>query len=201
MEQQKNKTELWKEQVRAFAFPRWDELPEIDLYMDQVVSYLSQKLSVFYDIPETEEEENRSITSTMINNYVKQKIIAPPVKKRYDRSRLAALLMLFCVKQVLSIGESSDFISVCLTDSTPKEGYDRFCTVFEAALHRTADADASSAKIDIFSGSDPVLTAAAVAFSSKNYAEKLIETAKDARNAAEAEEQANTEGKKDEDQK
>ena len=36
--------QLWKDQIAAFTFPRWQELPEIDLYMDQVVGYLSQKL-------------------------------------------------------------------------------------------------------------------------------------------------------------
>ena len=44
-----DKLQLWRDQIAAFTFPRWNELPEIDLYMDQVVGYLSQKLSVFYD--------------------------------------------------------------------------------------------------------------------------------------------------------
>jgi len=81
--QQNEKLQQWKNQISSFLFPRWNELPEVDLYMDQVVGYLSQKLSVFYD---TEDEDSgKMITATMINNYVKQRIIAAPVKKRYDR--------------------------------------------------------------------------------------------------------------------
>ena len=91
--QTKNETDrlqAWCDQIAAFTFPRWQELPEIDLYMDQVVGYLSQKLAVFYDT----DDDRRSITATMINNYVKQKIIPPPVKKRYGRDAVSALMVL-----------------------------------------------------------------------------------------------------------
>ena len=67
-------------------FPRWDDLPDIELYMDQVVSILEKNLSVFSN-------GEKLITPSMINNYVKQKIVKPPVKKRYDKMHLAYLFV------------------------------------------------------------------------------------------------------------
>ena len=64
-------------EVLNFHCPRWKELPEIDLYMDQVVSILEKYLSVFMEY-----EGEKIITPTMINNYVKQKVVDPPIKKR-----------------------------------------------------------------------------------------------------------------------
>lgn len=169
-------TKNWEELIGGFAFPRWNELPEIDLYMDQVVSYLSQKLAVFFD-DEDGDEDSRGITATMINNYVKQKIIPGPQKKRYDKSSLSALFMVFCFKQILSIGQSADLIAVNRRDHTPEEAHNRFCEVFEAYLHSTVRNEtipADGAKAD----DDLVMTAAAIAFSNKIYAEKLIAKAK-----------------------
>ena len=74
--------------INNFHVPRWDEIPGIDLYMDQVLSYIEEYLP-FY----TSDDSNESlITKTMINNYVKQEIIAPPVKKKYTRLHIACYL-------------------------------------------------------------------------------------------------------------
>ena len=70
-------------EIIEYHCPRWDELPDIELYMDQVLSVLERKLKIFA------EPEEKIITSTMINNYVKQKVIKPPLNKRYDRYHLA----------------------------------------------------------------------------------------------------------------
>ncbi len=164
--------EQWEQKISAFIFPRWNELPEIELYMDQVVSYLSQKLAVLYDCDVS--EENKSITATMINNYVKQKIVAAPVKKRYDRARVSTLLMLFCVKQVLSIGECAAFLTQIAQEMEPGTAYDRFCTVFEEILHRTVHRTADAADITAYPAETAMLSTAAIAFAHKIYAEKMI---------------------------
>ena len=61
--------------MKNYTFPRWSDLPEIDLYMDQVITYINEKLkdTYFYD--------EKFITKAMINNYVKTGIVHPPVKK------------------------------------------------------------------------------------------------------------------------
>ena len=82
------------EEILKFKCPRWNELPEIELYMDQVVNLLDKKLAVFAV------DNEKTVTSTMINNYVKQKIITPPVKKKYDRSHVCNLFIILLLKKV-----------------------------------------------------------------------------------------------------
>ncbi|MBR5871058.1 MAG: DUF1836 domain-containing protein, partial [Clostridia bacterium] len=166
--------QLWKEQIAAFTFPRWHELPEIDLYMDQVVGYLSQKLAVFYDT----DDDRRSITATMINNYVKQRIVQPPVKKRYSRAAVSSLMVLFCAKQVLSIGLCGALIAQCRGEGAGDEGaadfHDRFCRIFESVLHHTVAGDEDSTYLSDLRREDITLTATAIAFANQNFAERLI---------------------------
>ncbi len=166
-----SRLDAWRAQIAAFSFPRWQELPEIDLYMDQVVGYLSQKLAVFYDT----DDESCGITATMINNYVKQKVIAPPVKKRYDRAAVSSLMMLFCAKQVLSIGLCGELIAQYRASGAENAAlHDRFCTVFEQVLHCTvSDADDLSA-LSVLRREDRTLTATAIAFANQIYAERQI---------------------------
>lgn len=170
-----DKLQIWRDQIAAFTFPRWNELPEIDLYMDQVVGYLSQKLSVFYD----NDDDRRSITATMINNYVKQKIIAAPQKKRYGRTAVSSLMVLFCTKQVLSIGNIGTLIiesrgDNAHNDATAAAFYDRFCRIFEEVLHRTVAEDTDSAYLEALRGEDRVLTVTAAAFANQIYAERML---------------------------
>ena len=68
----------WAEQVQTYHMPRYDELPAIDLYMDQVVAILEDCLRLFL-----RDAQEKRITPAMINNYVKLKVLPPPVKKRY----------------------------------------------------------------------------------------------------------------------
>ena len=59
--------------------PRWNELPEIELYIDQVICVLQNNLAIFL-----KEENTPVITPNMINNYVKQEVLMPPIKKKYS---------------------------------------------------------------------------------------------------------------------
>lgn len=173
---QNEKLDVWKAQISAFHFPRWEELPEVDLYMDQVVGYLNQKLSVFCGADET--ETGQYITPTMINNYVKQKIIAAPVKKRYDRTCLSALIVLFCAKQVLSIGMTGTLIACCRWREDPVCAYNRFCQIFEDVIHDTVSGTQTHMQTAKKSAEDDMLTATAIAFINKNYVEKLLSAAR-----------------------
>lgn len=173
---QNEKLDVWKAQISAFHFPRWEELPEVDLYMDQVVGYLNQKLSVFCGADET--ETGQYITPTMINNYVKQKIIAAPVKKRYDRTCLSALIVLFCAKQVLSIGMTGTLIACCRWQEDPVCAYNRFCQIFEDVIHDTVSGTQNRMQTAKKSMEDDMLTATAIAFINKNYVEKLLSAAR-----------------------
>src|SRR5665647_352842 len=85
--------------------PRWNELPNIDLYMDQVLIFIEKNTAVF-----AESGKFKSLTKTMINNYVKQKKIRPPRKKRYNRTHLAYFMVVSILKRFMNLSEISDGI-------------------------------------------------------------------------------------------
>lgn len=117
------------EDIRNYHCPRWKEWPGIELYMDQVISLIEESVSIFYD-----DLPAKAVTSTMINNYVKQKIIVPSKNKKYHREHLAYLYVLFLLKPVLSLTDISNGISFMQNNQTNEESYNLFCEELEAAL-------------------------------------------------------------------
>ena len=77
-----------------------DEIPNIDLYMDQVTTFMEKGLS-----PTKRYEEDKILTKTMINNYAKNKLLPPPEKKRYSREHLLMLIFIYYFKNILSISD------------------------------------------------------------------------------------------------
>lgn len=92
-----NKFDEWESYLGALKLPAWDELPTLELYMDQVVIVLNDYLGMYAA------GEDKTVTQAMINNYVKQKLIPPPVKKKYSRVHLALLMIICTLKQTLNI--------------------------------------------------------------------------------------------------
>lgn len=88
----------WLDKLGKFDLPDWENLPELDLYMDQVILLLKRYLS-----PLDVSGEEKAITASIINNYVRMKVMPPPVKKRYSRVHLAYLVIICTLKQSLSI--------------------------------------------------------------------------------------------------
>jgi len=84
------------EDLEKFDLPDWDSLPQLDLYMDQVILLLNRYLSPIV-------REEKYVTASIINNYVRMKVMPPPVKKRYARVHLAYLIIICTLKQSLSI--------------------------------------------------------------------------------------------------
>lgn len=114
-----------------FSVPAYDALPEIDLYMDQVIGYLNRLLCRV-----CRSEDGAPLTPSMINNYVKGGHVERPVQKKYSRDRLAMLYMLCCLKQNLTISEAA----ALLDDADTAALYARFCALQTEALHGLADA-------------------------------------------------------------
>lgn len=118
------------QEMRTYQLPRFHELPEIDIYLDQLITILQQILHPLFD-----EETQKCITASMINNYAKQGVIRRPVKKKYNRDHIAYLIFIAMSKQVLSIGGIRNLIQIQL-DTYPLDiAYDYFCTELEHALH------------------------------------------------------------------
>ena len=131
--------DLNTKEILEFHLPRWDELPEIELYMDQVVYTLEKKLEIF-----AEDESQKIITSTMINNYVKQKVVKPPEKKRYGRLQLSYLFVVCLLKRIMNISDICTSIEMMLKKYTVQQIYDMFCDEFESALRVAFTGEPSS---------------------------------------------------------
>ena len=75
-----------------------DEIPEIDLYMDQLTTFMEDKLNA-----NKRSEDDKTMTKTMINNYTKNNLLPPPDKKRYSKDHLIMLLYIYYLKNFVSI--------------------------------------------------------------------------------------------------
>ena len=126
-----------------FFCPRWAQLPQIALYMDQVLLVLNQSLAPLSlgDAP--------AVTGTMINNYVKMKLAAPAVKKKYDREHMARFLMICLLKKVLSMTEITVVLDRLLLERSLEEGYDLFCGELELRLRAPEGPDSDKCPAEL----------------------------------------------------
>lgn len=95
-----NSIENWLKELDNFSFKKYEELPDIDLYMDQLITFLEKQLYVFQT-----SSLDKQITPSMINNYVKGEVLKAPIAKKYNREHLALIEEICTLKQVLSIAE------------------------------------------------------------------------------------------------
>ena len=108
----------------------WDQLPDLDLYLDQVVTYLSrEQLS---GCPEAE------LTPSMVNNYVKEGLLPRAVGKKYQREHLVYLRMINALKQVYNVKEIKDLLGHYARDKQPEEIYAGYLATLDGATKRVA---------------------------------------------------------------
>ena len=123
------KLRRWETYLENYRLPAWEEIPDIGLYMEQVVLVLRQYLD--YLPPELKDEQ--CITAASINNYVRTKVMPMPVKKRYYRTHLAYLIMICSLKQGMSIPLISRLIPADLPEEDLRAVYTSY-----TARHRLA---------------------------------------------------------------
>ncbi len=114
--------------VREFRLPRYHEIPDVGLYLEQTTKYIAGYLSPL---------QEGCITSSMISNYVKKGLIESPVKKRYCRDQIAYLVFIAVAKNVLSLDALTDFIHLQQQTYSVQKAYDYFCEEFENILQYT----------------------------------------------------------------
>lgn len=114
----------------GFSMPHWNELPEIDLYIDQVTSLVNRHLPDFATGPKG------ALTATMVNNYVKAKIIPSPVKKKYNRDTVAMLFVVVTLKPLFNIQEIGELIQATISEHDVNEAYDIYRNTLEQAFDR-----------------------------------------------------------------
>ena len=111
----KKALENWLNELNNFSFKNYEELPDIDLYMDQVVTFLDKQLYIFQN-----NTLDKQITSSMINNYVKGEVLPSPIAKKYNREHLALIEEICTLKQVLSIADVKQIEDNRYKDATSK---------------------------------------------------------------------------------
>jgi Mg-chelatase subunit ChlI len=114
--------------VANLHFPRWHELPEFELYMDQVIGLIEKYLRPLYP------ESKAPITPSMINNYVKNGALPPPQNKKYNRTHLALLMIICSAKSILEISSISDILNQSISASNIETALDQFAEMYENAL-------------------------------------------------------------------
>ena len=114
--------------IRDFRLPRYNEIPNVGLYLEQTAKYISEHLAPLGEY---------ALTTSMISNYVKKGLVANPVKKQYDREQIAYLFFIAIAKSVLSLDALTGFIKVQQSSYTLPKAYDYFCEQFEELLRFT----------------------------------------------------------------
>ena len=124
------KLRRWEKYLEEFNLPSWNEIPDIGLYMEQVIILLKEYLD--YLPPELKDEQ--IITAATINNYVRTRIMPEPVKKRYYRQHIAYLVMICTMKQILPIAVISKIIPMNITEDEVKRIYDRYSEMHKKTI-------------------------------------------------------------------
>lgn len=88
-----------------------EDIPKIPLYMDQLLGLFENSFSELQRNP-----EDKIMTKTMVNNYVKAKVIPPPHKKKYSREQMMLLILVYQLKSILPIGDIKALFKLFETD-------------------------------------------------------------------------------------
>ena len=111
--------------IQEFRFPKYHEIPDVGLFLEQVSKYISTTLQPLGDI---------TVTRSMISNYVKKDLVDNPVKKQYSRDQIAYLIFISMAKSVLSLEDIQLFIQIQKKSYDANTAYEYFCREFEKAL-------------------------------------------------------------------
>ncbi|BDR56553.1 DUF1836 domain-containing protein [Xylocopilactobacillus apis] len=130
------------------SLPTWDELPNFDLYMDQIVTVVNDSTNPW----------GGEITSSMVNNYVKHKLLDSPQKKKYNRVHVAQLIFINLMKEIFSLDEIISLKEQFLVDSKIEDRYNGFIKIFNEQLVNSSD-DVNDNLSDIFGQLSSVLIA------------------------------------------
>ena len=123
------KRRRWEIYLHDYRLPQWEDIPDFGLYMEQVLTLLRQYLD--YLPPELKEEQ--FITAATINNYVRNRFMPEPCRKKYYRVHIAYLIMICTLKQTLSIATLRSMIPIGISETEVRKIYSNY-----VELHRLA---------------------------------------------------------------
>ena len=161
--------------VRDFRLPRYEEIPNVGLYLEQTAKYIGEFL---------DPSQEGALTASMISNYVKKHLIDNPVKKQYSRDQIAYLIFIAVAKNVLSLDALMNFINLQKRTYTAQRAYDYFCQQFENLLQFTFEVtDTVDLDFDDAGDEKRLLYSCIVAVAQKLYLEKSLAAIAEEENA------------------
>jgi len=156
--------------VKTNLLPRWEELPDLDLYMDQVLSLTDRYLAPLSVKP---------ITASMINNYVKLKLIPPTKGKRYSRVHVAFIFAIAVLKDVFEIAQIREGILIETNVLGLKNAYNLFTIEIESAIRLVEAQSGQKEPIALIEGeisdANKIMKFAALSFATQRHAKALIQ--------------------------
>jgi len=114
--------------IRRYRPVEWEQIPDLGLYMDQVVTFITRMYEPLYG-----EDIHGYLSSSMINNYVKSKLIPRPKGKKYSREQIALLTMIVALKQTSSMEDIRRMLAL-KEGETAEALYAGFTHRFSAAI-------------------------------------------------------------------
>lgn len=104
-----------------------EDIPNIDLYMDQVTTFMERKLKNSLRNP----EEDKILTKTMINNYAKNNLLPPPNKKKYSKDHVLLLIFIYYYKGILSISDIQKLLKPISEEYFESDGEMKLSDIYE----------------------------------------------------------------------
>lgn len=132
------------DEIRGFEPVSWDQIPDLGLYMDQVITFIGRIYEPLYGA-----DMKSYLSPAMINNYVKGRLIPRPAGKKYSREQIALLIMIVALKQVSAMEEIRGMLTL-REDQTVESLYTAFCQRFADVIRslRFDDSDPLDAALD-----------------------------------------------------
>lgn len=159
--------QLVMESIQNFRLPRYHEIPNVGLYLEQTTKYISEYLAPLGDY---------GLTNSMVSNYVKKGLIDSPVKKQYDRSQIAYLFFIAVAKNVLSLDALTGFIALQKRTYPLETAYNFFCQQMEGTLQFTCELTDVAEQGDLDTTDEKrLLYSCIVSVTQKIYLEKCLE--------------------------
>ena len=118
--------------LKELKLPRYKDLPDFGIYSEQLVEIVNKTLEAMFD-------KDNKLTKSMVNNYVKHKIMPSPIKKRYFRNHIVYCIVITVFKNNLSIAEIDGGILHELKKSSIGESYNYFCDKIESVMRLIID--------------------------------------------------------------
>lgn len=124
--------ENWVKSLDDVSMPRWEEITDIPLYMDQLIAVVTQYLEPFQIFS----SDKKPVTSSMVNNYVKLGLIPKPIKRHYSKRHIAYLIVITLFKEVISIQDIRHVLIFLAQSQGNSNAYNQFCALLEITIKR-----------------------------------------------------------------